>query len=211
MELDHKTICGAILAGGRGQRMGAVDKGLLIFLGRPLIGHVIDLLKPQVGSIIVSANRHHDRYASFGVRVVSDRERDYPGPLAGIARILEDVTTPFVLIVPCDMPFLPPNLAEILMKALITHGCEAAVVRGADRLQHLCLLLRHDVERNLIHYRELGKERVRDWVLGLRHCVVDFPDCPEAFCNINTLDTLHSAALTYKNGTSSVAADNQRP
>jgi molybdenum cofactor guanylyltransferase len=191
--------------------MGAIDKGLLPFLGRPLIGHVIDLLKPQVGSIIVSANRHHDRYARFGVRVVSDRERDYSGPLAGISRILDDVTTPFVLIVPCDMPFLPANLAETLMKALIINGCEAAFVRGADRLQYLCLLLRHDVEQNLIHYRASGRASVRDWILGLRHCIVDFPGCPEAFFNLNTLDSLHAATLSYINGTSSVTADNQRP
>lgn len=192
---DRHDICGAILAGGRGQRMGAADKGLLPFLGRPLISHVIERLRPQVGSIIVSANRHPDGYAQWGFPVVSDRDRGFAGPLAGIARVLEEVTAPYVLVAPCDMPFLPSCLAKTLMAALTAHGGEAAVARGEGRLQPLCILLKRGVEQDLIRYRESGGAKVRDWVLGLRHCVVDFPGRPEAFCNINTPHKLRAAAL----------------
>ena len=43
------AIPGLILAGGRGQRMGGGDKALLPLAGRPLLGHVIERLAPQVG------------------------------------------------------------------------------------------------------------------------------------------------------------------
>lgn len=193
--VDQHGITGAILAGGRGRRMGAVDKGLLPFLGRPLISHAIERLRPQVENIVVSANRHHDRYAQLGLPVVSDRDGGFSGPLAGIARILEEVTADYVLVVPCDMPFLPLDLARTLLAGLTAHGSEAAVAHGASRLQPLCVLLKRDVEWGLMRYRRSGGAKVRDWLQGLRHCVVDFPETPEAFCNINTPDNLHAAAL----------------
>jgi len=189
----RESICGAILAGGRGLRMGEADKGLLPYLGQPLIKHVIDILRPQVESILISANRHLDEYAQLGFPVVSDREGGFSGPLAGIARVLEEVTAPFVLVVPCDMPFLPADLALRLMAALTTHGGELAVAYGAGRLQPLCILMKRDVGEDLIRYRESGGAKVRDWALGLRHCVVDFPGRSEAFCNINTPENLCSA------------------
>ena len=188
-------ISGVVLAGGRGLRMDAADKGLLPFIGRPLISHVIERLKPQVRDIIVSANRHHDAYMRLGFPVVSDRDGDFSGPLAGIARVLEEVTGPYVLVVPCDMPFLPTDLAGNLLAALTAQDAEAAVARGADRLQPLCILLKRDVRQSLTAYRDAGGAKVQRWVMGLRHCVVDFPDHPEAFCNINTPDKLRAAAL----------------
>jgi molybdopterin-guanine dinucleotide biosynthesis protein A len=203
------AISGAILTGGRGLRMGAADKGLLPFLGRPLIGHVIERLRPQVESIVISANRHRDRYVQLGFPVVADRERDFSGPLAGIARVLEEVTTPYVLVAPCDTPFLPTHLAASLAAGLAAHGGEAAVARGGGRVQPLCILLRRGVDRDLLRYRASGGSKVRDWVLGLRHCVVDFPERSDAFCNINTPDELHAAAF-YMSGMFSMAAGSQR-
>jgi len=146
------SVSGAILAGGRGRRMGEADKGLLPFLGRPLIKHVIDILKPQVESILISANRHHEDYAQLGFPVVSDRDGGFSGPLAGIARVLEEATTPFILVVPCDMPFLPADLVRRLMAALMTHGGELAVARGAGRVQPLCILMKREVDRDLYQY-----------------------------------------------------------
>ena len=192
---ERDLICGAILAGGRGLRMNAADKGLLPFVGRPLIDHVIARLRPQVGSIIVSANRHLDAYARLGLPVVSDREGDFSGPLAGIARVLEEIVTPYVLVTPCDMPFLPSDLARRLMTALTASDAEAAIARGAGRLQPLCILLKQEVQGSLAAYREAGGDKARTWLLGLRHCVADFPGRPQAFRNINTPDHLRSAAL----------------
>ena len=90
------------------------------------------------------------------------------------------------------MPFLPVDLAKNLIAALTAHGGEVAVTRGAGRLQPLCILMKREVEQDLIRYRESGGAKVRDWVLGLHHCVVDFPDQPDAFRNINTRDNLVS-------------------
>ena len=184
--IGREQITGAILAGGRGRRLAGVDKGLTPFRGRPLIRHVIDIIQPQVDSLILSANRHGAQYAALGFPVVADHETGFAGPLAGIARVLEHVVTPYLLVVPCDMPFLPPHLAARLAQALTVSDAQAVLARGAGRVQPLCVLLERGVEGNLRNFRESGEAKVALWLRGLRHVVVDFPERPAAFHNINT-------------------------
>jgi len=174
--------------------MDGADKGLLPFLGRPLISHVIDAIRPQVETIIVSANRHREQYEHMGFPVVSDLGAGFAGPLAGVARVLEEAATPYVLIAPCDMPFLPHDMAKRLMEALIMNGAQAASVKGAGRAQPLCALLRRDVADDLRDYRLAGGANVRQWLFGLRHAVAEYPDSLAEFRNINTPEELLAAA-----------------
>jgi len=192
--IRRELITGAILAGGRGLRMDGADKGLLPYQGRPLISHVIDVIRPQVGSIVVSANRHRESYAQLGFPVVSDRDGGFPGPLAGIARVLEEAGTPYVLIVPCDMPFLPRRLASRLAEALVEGDAQASLAYGAGRLQPLCVLLRCDAQEDLRDYRMAGGAKVELWLRRLRHAVAEFPNGQKAFRNINTPDELIAEA-----------------
>jgi len=53
-----EQITGLILAGGRAQRMGGIDKGLIPFHRKPLIETTIQRLKAQVGPILINANRN---------------------------------------------------------------------------------------------------------------------------------------------------------
>ena len=93
-------ITGVVLAGGRGSRMGGIDKGLQGHLGIPLALHAVQRLSPQVGAVMVSANRHLETYASFGVPVWPDAMADHPGPLAGFLVGLEHCNTPYLVTVP---------------------------------------------------------------------------------------------------------------
>jgi len=198
----QSNICGAILAGGRGQRVGGVDKGLLKFDGRPLIEHAIAAIVSQVSTIMISANRNQEQYERLGYPVIADGEADFPGPLAGISGVLEKNTLPYVLIVPCDMPFLPLHLVERLSVAMNYQRAMAAVACDAERLQPLCLLLHRDIREDLLCYRRSGGRKVRDWLKGLRYCEVDFSDCSEAFANINTQEQLnfHEMGAVKKKG-----------
>ncbi len=82
----HTT--GLVLAGGRGTRMGGVDKGLQPFQGRPMVAHVIERLAPQVNELLVNANRNAEAYAGFGHRVIADEIAGFAGPLAGFLGVL---------------------------------------------------------------------------------------------------------------------------
>src|SRR5687767_10821159 len=108
------SITGVILAGGQGRRMGGADKGLVEFLGKPLISHVIQRLSPQVDEILISANREMETYAALGHPVMADALEGFAGPLAGLHMGMTEARHPYVLTVPCDTPLLPMSLVERL-------------------------------------------------------------------------------------------------
>ena len=136
--IDTCDITGLILAGGRGSRMGGVDKGLQGFRGQPLALHVLRRLQPQVGSVMISANRNLAAYEAFGVPVWPDGLADHAGPLAGFLIGLEHCTTPWLLTVPCDSPRFPADLAgrasaRPLAEPADAQGGGASAARAADR------------------------------------------------------------------------------
>ena len=112
--IDTKDITGLILAGGRGSRMGGVDKGLQNHLGMPLAMHALLRLGPQVGEIMINANRNLGAYEAMGVPVWPDTLPDYAGPLAGFLAGLEHCETPYLVTVPCDSPLFPDDLVQRL-------------------------------------------------------------------------------------------------
>lgn len=187
---DGKPITGLILAGGQGRRMGGVDKGLQVFRGRRLIDHVYERLAPQVGGIIINANRNHDAYRTFGVRVVSDAIGNFAGPLAGLHAGLSVSRRPYLASVPCDSPFLPDDLIARLYAALDGSGADIAVARTGKWLQPVFCLARRSVLGHLTDFLKSGERKVDAWYATLLVSEVAFDDEEEAFSNINTSDEL---------------------
>ncbi|MGO3131531.1 MAG: molybdenum cofactor guanylyltransferase MobA [Alcaligenes sp.] len=195
--IGTQDISGIVLAGGQARRFdlsGQVDKGLLLLQGQPLVQHLVRRLRPQVGTMLISANRNPEQYVLWG-RVVPDAvELDgYLGPLAGLASVLDQVTTPWVLSCPVDLPFVPADLGKRLIKAVKEQGAVAAYAQ-AERSHPLCLLLRTDQAANLKEYLLSGERRVMSWLQSIGAVEVDFRDAPDhAFFNINTPQDLEIA------------------
>lgn len=188
-------IAGLVLAGGRGSRMAGFDKGLQYLAGRPLAAHVLARLRPQVGAILISANRNPDRYAEFNAPVLEDLRAGFAGPLAGLEAGLAHLTaTPagpqWLLTCPCDSPEPPLDLASRLMAA--TRGTALAVARVGGRLQPVFLLAHTCLLPGLRAYLDSGGHRVGQWVRAEPHGVADFDHCPAAFANINTREELQA-------------------
>ena len=118
--MDKSDISAVILAGGRGARMGGADKGLLPLGGKPMIAHVIERLAPQVGTLLICANRNLEAYRQFGLPVISDHFADYCGPLAGLHSALSTISTDWLISAPCDTPFLPPIMPHACVTPLTT-------------------------------------------------------------------------------------------
>eukprot|EP01136_Pigoraptor_vietnamica_P006063 Opistho-1_new@38552 len=125
--IDRNDITGLVLAGGRGSRMGGVDKGLQKHHGVPLALHAMLRLAPQVGEIMINANRNLAAYESMGVPVWPDSLPDYAGPLAGVLTGLEHCETPYLVTVPCDSPLFPEDLVARLAQALVAEDAEIAI------------------------------------------------------------------------------------
>lgn len=187
--MNTPPISAIILAGGRGQRMGEVDKGLQLLRGKPLIAWVAERIAPQVDEVLVSANRNLERYRELGFTVLPDLMPDFPGPLAGLHRALEVARHPLWLSVPCDTPFLPADLARRLLAGLREDDAEIAVAAVAERMQPVICLGRAELRAGLGEFLARGGRRVGEWQSGLRRIAVPFDDA-EFFRNINTLDDL---------------------
>ena len=125
-------ITGVILAGGRGQRLGGIDKGLAPYRGRPLIEWVIERIEPQVDEFVINANRSPERYAAYGVPVIPDVLGDFPGPLAGLHAGLVRASHDWVLTIPCDTPSLPRDLVARMQAGLSSENIEVVVAANPD-------------------------------------------------------------------------------
>ncbi len=184
------TITGLILAGGRGTRMGEIDKGLQLFRNKPMIAHVLTRLQPQVNTIIINANRNLDTYAAFGHHVIPDAIDGFAGPLAGLHIGMSNATTPLIATAPCDSPFLPLDLVARLHGALIEHNADLAVAKTFDQAHPVFCLTKTSLEPHLCAFLESGQRKIDKWYASLRVIEVAFDDVESAFANINTLDEL---------------------
>jgi molybdenum cofactor guanylyltransferase len=186
-------ITGLVLAGGRGSRMGGVDKGLQNHHGMPLALHALLRLQPQVGRVMINANRNLGAYESMGAPVWPDSVPDYAGPLAGLLVGLEHCETPYLVTVPCDTPNFPADLVARLAAALAEADAEIAMAStledGALRAQPVFCLLKAELSESLLRFLSGGERKVDRWTAQHRCIDVRFDDA-DAFFNANTLDEL---------------------
>ena len=190
----HAGVTGLVLAGGLGRRMGGVDKGLQLLRGEPMVMHVLRRLAPQVDAVLVNANQNADAYASiaapFDARVVPDIVGGFAGPLAGLHAGLAAATTPLLVTVPCDSPFLPGDLVARLRAAIDSDGAQIAVAKTGTQAHPVFALVDVSVRENLAAFLESGGRKIDAWYAALRLVEVAFDDEAEAFENINTRDEL---------------------
>ena len=191
--ITRDDVTGVVLAGGQGRRMGGVDKGLVPFRGAPMAAHAIARLAPQVGAIVVNANQNADAYAALGHRVVPDAVGGFAGPLAGLHAGLSAASTPLVVTVPCDSPFLPADLVARLAAALEAAGADIAVARTYDQPHPVFALVRASVRPHLEAFLTRGGRKIDAWYATLATVEVPFDDEADAFRNINTRDELAAA------------------
>jgi len=186
-------ITGLVLAGGRGSRMGGVDKGLQTHAGIPLAMHALMRLEPQVGHVMINANRNLGAYDAFGVPVWPDALPDYPGPLAGFLAGLEHCETPYLVTVPCDTPNFPPDLVQRLGRQLVERDAEIAMAatRTAEgiQVQPVFCLLKSTLLESLVRFTHDGQRKIDRWT-ALHRCTEVVFDDEAAFFNANTPDEL---------------------
>lgn len=182
-----------ILAGGRSSRFNEQDKGLLILDNRPIISRVINVLKKQVKDIIICANRNRTDYETYGLPVIADEISGYQGPLAGISVGMKHAEDPWLLVVPCDTPFIPDDLAIRLYYGAHRSSADIAVAHDGKRAHYLHSMLKTSLKPDLDEHLAAGKLSVNRWFADHRLLEVDFSDQQQGFHNINTQDDLHQA------------------
>lgn len=203
-DIALEDITGLVLAGGRGSRMGGVDKGLQNFNGVPLALHTLLRLQLQTGHAMVNANRNLAAYESFGVPVWPDPVGDYNGPLSGFLAGLERCETPYLVTVPCDTPLFPLDMVPRLAAALAREDADIAMVAAPEpdghgsstlRSQPVFCLLRVSLLESLVAFTHNGGRKIDAWTAQHTTVLVPFDapgDDPQAFSNANTVAELRA-------------------
>ncbi len=184
--IPHNDITGVILAGGRAQRMGGIDKGLILLNGKPMIEHVIAALRPEIDNLLINANRNLEQYAAFGYPVIPDIMDGYLGPLAGIASGMRAASTRYIVIAPCDSPLIAGNLVRRLYETLTREGADISVAHDGERMHPVFALIQRNLLPNLLDFLNAGQRKIDRWYAQHRLAVAYFRDQPEAFRNVNS-------------------------
>jgi molybdopterin-guanine dinucleotide biosynthesis protein A len=193
---NNQPIAAVLLAGGLGRRIGGGDKPLRSLAGRPLLDHVLDRMRPQVGALVLSANGDPARFAAWGLEVVADPLPDYPGPLAGVlagmrwaaARGFSDIVS-----VPTDTPFLPPDLVARLAAGREAAGLPLACASSLGRTHPVVGLWRVALAEELEAALRAGMRRIDRWTAGQGIVAVTFAAPPDPFFNVNSPEDLAEA------------------
>src|SRR5215471_3975602 len=187
----RNDVTGLVLAGGRGSRMGGVDKGLQLLDGLPLVQHALRRLALQVGSLMINANRNLDVYAQFGMPVWPDADAEFAGPLAGFVAGLAHCATDWLVTVPCDTPRFPVDLVERMTRSVGTARVAVACTteEGTMQRQPVFCLLRRDTHADIVAYLASGGRKIDTW-FNRESCVDVLFEDADAFYNANTVEEL---------------------
>jgi molybdenum cofactor guanylyltransferase len=192
--IEAHDITGLILAGGRGSRMGGVDKGLQNHRGLPLAMHALMRLQPQVGALLINANRNLGAYEAMGAPVYPDSTQDFAGPLAGVLVGLEQCQTPWLVTVPCDSPEFPLDLVEQLARAADAQHADIAYAvtteaDGREQTHPVFCLLKNELMESLVAFMQGGGRKIDAWFAQHKAVGVRFANA-QAFFNANTAQEL---------------------
>jgi molybdopterin-guanine dinucleotide biosynthesis protein A len=189
-----------LLAGGLARRMGGGDKPMRQIAGRTILDRVIARLEPQCEGLILNANGDPARFASFGLPVVADTVKDFPGPLAGILAALDWAATnrpgvEFILSAAADCPFLPRDLVQRLHRTRAEQDAQLAVAASGGQSHPVIGLwsvgLREELRHALV---EEDMRKIDRWTARYRLATVTWPAEPlDPFFNANTMDDIAEA------------------
>ncbi|MCW9053702.1 MAG: molybdenum cofactor guanylyltransferase MobA [Motiliproteus sp.] len=181
-----------ILAGGRGSRMGGRDKGLVELNNQPFVEHALKIVRPFSDDIIISCNRNQAQYRNFSDTLVTDKNDDFPGPLAGIQAGLQHAKHAAMLVLPCDTPMIPTDLPQQLYQSFRNNPDAISLVNDGERLQPLHAIIPTQYRQSLNQFLEGDRRGVIRWYKQHPVKEVVYQGQAEFFTNINRLEELEA-------------------
>ncbi|MFJ4113330.1 molybdenum cofactor guanylyltransferase MobA [Pseudomonas sp. NPDC089758] len=178
-----------ILAGGRGQRMGGRDKGLVLWRGEPLVAHVQRVVRPLSDDVVISCNRNHNLYRPFADQLVCDAQADFPGPLAGVIAGLTAARHAWVVVLACDAPLIDRRLIEDLVQLAVAND-SAAMVRQGGYWQPMFSVLPRSVLPLLEQAWAAGERSLQKALLLAPLQALECPEGDPRLNNFNSPDLL---------------------
>ena len=181
-----------LLAGGRGQRMGGQDKGLVEWLGEPLIAHLQRKVRDLTDDLIISCNRNREQYAPFADQLVVDDEGDFPGPLAGIRAGLKVAHHSHLLVLPCDVPRIDAALVQSMREAAQLQPEKPLMLRHDEHWEPLLCVIPVALLPAFETAWNAGERSPGRVMRGLGATALQCPDNDPRLANLNTPELLSS-------------------
>ncbi|HEX4548050.1 molybdenum cofactor guanylyltransferase MobA [Pseudomonas sp.] len=181
-----------LLAGGRGQRMGGQDKGLIEWQGEPLIAHLQRKVRPLTDDLIVSCNRNRERYAAYADQLVSDEQSDFPGPLAGILAGLRAARLSHLLVLPCDVPRIDAALLQDMRETASQFPDKPLMLRHDDHWEPLLCVIPVALLPMFENAWNAGERSPGRIMRNLGATALQCPDNDPRLANLNTPELLNA-------------------
>jgi molybdopterin-guanine dinucleotide biosynthesis protein A len=179
-----------LLAGGRGQRMGGQDKGLLQWQGEPLIAHLHRKTRALTDDLIISCNRNPQQYAPYADRLVHDDEGDFPGPLAGIRAGLKAARHAQLMILPCDVPRIDAALLQSMRETASQHPDKPLMLRQGEHWEPLLCIIPVALSSAFESAWHAGERSPGRLMRTLGAQALQCPDNDPRLANLNTPELL---------------------
>ncbi|MEB0047160.1 MULTISPECIES: molybdenum cofactor guanylyltransferase MobA [unclassified Pseudomonas] len=179
-----------LLAGGRGQRMGGQDKGLLEWRGEPLIAHLYRKTRALSDDLIISCNRNQERYAPYADQLVVDDDVDFPGPLAGIRAGLKAARHAQLLVLPCDVPQVDTALLNNMRDTARQHPDRPLMLRHGDHWEPLLCVIPVTLRAMFEKAWDEGERSPGRIMRQLGATALPCPDNDPRLANLNTPELL---------------------
>ena len=192
--ISINQVTGLVLAGGRGSRLGEIDKGFLDFEDQSLIKRQLNWITPQVSSVLISANQNLSDYEAFGHKVLKDCSDEFLGPLQGIYQGLAACTREWLFVQPVDVPNLPNNTISMLLSSIDDlDKCKKPSIYFLEsevRKHYLSMLIAKAELCNLRNYLDQGKNKVADFLQLQNAICLNLGFGESCFKNINRFSDL---------------------
>jgi len=190
--MTKTDITAVILAGGKASRMEGLDKGLIKLANKALIEYVINTIQQHVNQTLISANRSIDEYQQFGFPVISDDKNEFNGPLSGICEALKSCNSKYLLVLPCDCPFIAADIIEKLYRSAEENNSDVVLIHDGQYLQPLFSLISKNSLPSLEECIAAKNFKVKQWMTDQNHSIVK-DRRTMMFFNINNKNDLESA------------------
>ena len=192
------TVVTVILAGGAGSRIGGAKPDRILG-GARLIAHALDAASRWRAPVAVAVREPVQAAFPDGAVILDDPA--IQGPLAGLASALawaKAMGADRVLTIPCDMPFLPPDLLALLEAALGPDD-GVAVAASGGRLHPVCALWRVQTVDQLHEEAAAGRLSLTGLSEKVGRVVAEWPVASrDPFLNVNTREDLRAAEILLK-------------
>jgi molybdopterin-guanine dinucleotide biosynthesis protein A len=188
---------GIILAGGKSQRMGQkVEKGLLEFHGKPLIGWMLDILEPVVDEIIISVSKgksseYIEQIGNYkDMKMVEDIYHGI-GPIGGLLSSFSEASGEYIAVAPCDSPFIVPELYPLLFELAQDHDGAVPKLGGYFEPLHAVYKQRTSFDAftktlEACKFKPIDAYEYLDLCLAVEDNIIPIDAELRSFININT-------------------------